>query len=449
MNRSIVPCCALILAASAAEAHAQDAKQGTPGAPTGPTPTAPTTAQPGTKPATPPTTDLEAASAQIPPGSSDDVNYQLDTARPRHSGILKNGPVSLLDPVIDDMNENLRKSAGLEIGLAYTTLWQRASDGEIQDAAAGDLDLFARWRLLGKEDSKNRGILGINTEYRHDFGNDAPRDLAADFGGLWRTSNGFGVQDPEITQCWWEQHLSKDRFVLTAGKIDADNFYNEYRYQSDSTAFVSQAFSSNPARGHPGNGLGVNAKWKSEPAWYVTGGIQDANGAKDRSGFHTIDEHEFFVAAEVGFTPKLKGLGQGAYRFSWWHIDERDKYDVRSDWGVGLSCEQEMPGGIVPFFRASWADGDPTRVTRFLSGGVGLEGTLGRKEDLTGVGLAWGDPEQSSLDNEVSAEVFHRFQLAPDVQLTLGYQYYWDPALAASNDDDPVGVFEIRVRILF
>ena len=69
MRRPVVPCCALLVAASAAEAFAQDAKQGTPGAPTGPTPTAPTTAQPETKAAKPATTDLEAAAAQIPPAS--------------------------------------------------------------------------------------------------------------------------------------------------------------------------------------------------------------------------------------------------------------------------------------------------------------------------------------------------------------------------------------------
>jgi hypothetical protein len=400
--------------------------------------------------ATPPTTAPAASSAPAPAaGSSDNVNYELDTARPRPAGILPRGPVSLIDPLIDDVNKQLKDAMNLELGLAYTSVWQRATDGDIKDALGADLDLFARWTVFSNPGCGNRGVLGLNGEYRHDVGNYAPRDLGDDFGSLWRTTNGYGVQDAALIQCWYEQHFADDAAVLTIGKTDPDNFYNTNRYQSDSTAFMSRMFSTNIARAHPSNGLGANLKVNLDKEFYVTGGLQDANGDKIHSGFHTIDEHEFFTAAEVGWTPTFEGWGKGAYRFTVWHSDDRDEDEVGEDQGVGISCEQEIGGGIVPFFRAGFADGEATGVDTFIGGGVGLEGVIGSKKDLTGIGVGYGDPDDGQYDSQWGAEVFHRFQLAPDVQLTLGYQYILAPSYDSVAGDDPVGVFEIRVRISF
>jgi hypothetical protein len=386
-----------------------------------------------------------------PPGSSDDLNEAIAEMRPRHAGILPNGPVSIFDRFLDSANAKLDEALGLKFGLSYTTAYQRASDNTAQDkdTAAGDVDVFARWRFFGAESNPTRGVFGIYGEYRHDFGNPVPKDIAADVGSLWRTTNGYGTQDWELTQCWWEQHLADDKLVVTVGKLDADNFYNKARYQSDSKAFMATAFSSNPARGHPGNGLGGNALFQVAPEWYVTGGAQDANGAKSRSGFHTIDEGDFFYAGEVGWTPDVKGVGKGTYRLCVWHLDEADVEDNPEDKGINLSCDQDVGCGVFPFFRAAWSEGDATGVERFVAAGVGLEGVLRGKEDLTGIAFAWGDPAESSAESQFGGEIFHRFQLAPDVQLTIGYQYIVEPSYAPSSNDDPVGVFEVRVRIEF
>jgi hypothetical protein len=120
-----------------------------------------------------------------------------------------------------------------------------------------------------------------------------------------------------------------------------------------------------------------------------------------------------------------------------------------SDKGVGLSCEQEIGGGVVPFLRAAWAEGDVTGVERFVGGGVGLEGLLRAKEDLTGIGIGWGDPADHLYHGQWGIEVFHRFQLTPDIQVTMGYQYICDPVKAEGGHHDPVGVFSLRVRIAF
>lgn len=382
-------------------------------------------------------------------GSSDDINYELDTARPRPAGILKNGPVSLIDPYIDDFNAKAKKAIGLEFGLAYTGAWQRTSDGDIEDAATADMDAYVRWRVFGEQDSGWRGVFGANGEYRDVYGSYSVKELGDSLGSLWRTVNGYGEQDPALIQCWWEQHLFDDVLVATIGKLDPDNYYNTNRYQSDSTAFMSKSFSANPARAHPSNGLGVNLKATLGCDWYLSSGIHDANADKIHSGFSRMDEHEYFTAGEIGWTPTFEDMGKGAYRLEIWRVDNRAEDGYPKDYGVALSTEQEVGGGLVPFFRAAWSDADVTGVERFANAGVGLEGVIRGKSDLTGIGVAYGEPSDESLDAQWGAEVFHRFQLAPDVQLTVGYQYILKPTFEDVDGDDPVGVVEVRVRIAF
>jgi len=383
------------------------------------------------------------------PASADDVNAEIETARPRPAGILPNGPVSILDPLFDDANAWTKEKLGLEFGMAYTAAYQQASDGDVGHGAVGDGDVFARWRLLGEEKSGWRGLLGVNAEGRHDFGAFAPADLAPSFGSLWGTVNNFGVQEFALVQAWWEQHLFDDAVVVTAGKLDATNYYDLHRYQNDATAFMSKAFASNPTRGHPSNGLGATAKVKIPGNFHLQAGFQDANGVKVQSGFHTIGEQEWFTAAEFGWTPTFERLGKGAYRLTAWHIDEREDAGAPSDQGLALSTEQEIGGGFVPFLRAAMADGHVKGIERFAAGGLGLEGVLGRKEDLTGIGVSWGEPEDDVRRNQWGGEVFHRFQLSPDVQLTIGYQYIRSPSDPTVDGSDPVGVFEFRIRISF
>jgi hypothetical protein len=392
-----------------------------------------------------------APAEEPPPGpvSADDVNGEIETARPRPAGLLPNGPVSILDPLLEDANTWTKEKMGLEFGMAYTAVYQQASDGEVGHGGAGDGDVFARWRLLGDEKSGWRGLLGVNAEGRHDFGAYTPRDLGDSFGSLWRTVNNFGLQEFALVQAWWEQHLLDDAVVVTAGKLDPTNYYDLHRYQNDATAFLSRAFSNNPTRGHPNNGLGATAKVKIPGNCHLSIGFQDANGVKVESGFSTIGEQEWFTAAEFGWTPEFAHLGKGAYRLTAWHVDERDDDGVPSDQGLAFSSEQEIGGGLVPFLRASMADGHVTGVERFACGGFGLEGVLGTKKDLTGIGVSWGDPTDEVLHNQWGGEVFQRFQLSPDVQFTVGYQYIRRSADTSVAGDDPVGVFEVRVRISF
>jgi carbohydrate-selective porin OprB len=230
--------------------------------------------------------------------------------------------------------------------------------------------------------------------------------------------------------------LNNDLFFRLA-KIDPGDFLN-----------MNQAFSGTPALPFPGAGLGAVLSLMPTDNFYFTAGFVDANGQKISAGFDTSSqEGEFFTGAEIGLTPTFKGLGTGKYRFTGWHIDQRTNAGLPCGQGFALSFNQEVGGGFVPFLRYNFADGGGADVRHLLAAGVGIEHPLGRSDALAGVAFAWGEPQNRSLRDQYVCEAFYRIQAFPNIQLTPGYQVIINPS--RNPDQAPVGVFEIRFRLLF
>jgi porin len=382
-----------------------------------------------------------------PAVNPDSVDKDLADAKARPAGLLPYGPVSIIDKYFDQGDAQLNK-IGLDVGLAYTAVYQAATNGAGErDAAGGDIDLFGNWRLLGEQDGKNNGYLYFAAENRHDLGTGfAPGALDNHIGSLWGTTNGFGEQPLVMKELFWQQHFNGDRFILRVGKLDPENYYDSNYWQSDSKFFLNQAFSSFPARAFPGQGLGVNATAKLSDEWYVSTGFQDAQGKKTTSGFDTtFDDFDLFGAFEVGFTPKIEGWGRGTYRFTPWYREAGETNGQAHDAGFDLSCDQRISEHLVPFFRYGWGQGNINGIEQMVSTGIGWEGDLITKSDVVGVAASWGRPSTSAIRDQYAAELFYRLQLSPDNQFTLGYQVIVDPSNAPN--DDLVGVFEVRWRI--
>jgi porin len=381
-----------------------------------------------------------------PPPAPESVDEELIDAVSRPAGILPIGPVSLLDPAVKQLNEQLDQY-GLKIGFSYTALYQAATGGPGQrQAAGGDADLFGNWRLLGPKDGQNNGYLYFAGEYRHDMGTGiAPGGLGGQVGSLWGTTNGFGEQPMTLKEIYWEQHFSGDKLILRVGKLDPENYYNNNYWQSDSKYFVNKAFSSFPVRAFPGQGLGVNLTAKLSDEWYISTGFQDAQGKKTTSGFDTFfGDFNLFGAFEVGYTPTIADLGKGTYRLTGWYRDAGETDGKPHDGGVDLSFDQHVGKHWIPFFRYGWSEGNVSGIEHMVSGGIGWEGKLISETDVIGIGGMWGRPADHSLRDQYGGEVFYRLQISPDNQITVGYQLIVDPS--NQSRDDVVGVFELRWR---
>ncbi|MHC4711900.1 MAG: carbohydrate porin [Planctomycetota bacterium] len=69
------------------------------------------------------------------------------------------------------------------------------------------------------------------------------------------------------------------------------------------------------------------------------------------------------------------------------------------------------------------------------------------RTDLTGLALNWGNPADSSLRDQTTAELFYRLQLAQNLAITPSVQLLIDPAL--NPDEDLIWVFGLRTRLTF
>jgi hypothetical protein len=398
---------------------------------------------PATAPSDPRLIALDTAPAPAP----ESVDVELLDAASRPAGILKFGPVSLIDPVFKQINQALDKY-GLKLGLAYTAVYQAASGGPgLRDAAGGDADLFGNWRFLGPKDGENNGYLYFAAENRHDLGTQiAPGALGGQIGSLWGTTNGFTEHPLVVKELYWQQHFGGDRLILRAGKLDPENYYNSNYWQSDSKYFMNAAFSSFPVRAFPGQGLGMNLTAKLAEEWYISTGFQDAQGKKTLVGFDTFfGDFNLFGAFELGYTPTIEGLGPGTYRFTGWYRDGGESDGRPHDSGFTISIDQHVGENLIPFFRYGIGEGNINGIEQMVSAGVGWEGKILTGSDVAGIAAAWGQPSDGDLDDQYALEVFYRLQASPDNQITVGYQVIFDPTFDPHRD--VVGVFELRWRI--
>jgi porin len=384
-----------------------------------------------------------------PPPANDRVDEDLVDARARPAGLLPYGPVSLLDPLWKQLDAKTQR-IGLDIGFAYTALYQAASDGPGErDAAAGDVDVFGDWRFIGGPNDPNRGFLYFAAENRHElFTPISPADLRNEIGSLWKTTDGFNQQVLTLREIYWQQHIAGDRLIVRTGKLDAKNYYSNNYWQSDNKYFLNEAFSFFPVRASPGNGLGLNLTSKLSDECYVSTGFQDVQGRKTTGGFDTFfGDFNLFGAAEVGFTPTIDSLGKGTYRFTAWYRDAGETTGTPHDAGFDLSIDQRVAENLIPFFRYGWAEGNVNSLEQMIDLGVGWEGKLLTRSDVIAIAGSWGRPADSDLCDQYAGELFYRLQVSPDNQLTLGYQVIVNPTFDTRND--VVGVFECRWRVTF
>ena len=101
---------------------------------------------------------------------------------------------------------------------------------------------------------------------------------------------------------------------------------------------------------------------------------------------------------------------------------------------------------VAPFLRYNYGTGNSTGVDNVFAVGIGIDNAFNRPGDAFGFGIGFdtaNDPTPQQRDVEYVTEVFYRFQVTRDMQLTVGQQFIFDPVNAPN--DNVIGVFEARV----
>lgn len=352
--------------------------------------------------------------------------------------------------------KSLDDAAGFKFSVAYTHVIQAAtSDNRWQTGSGAQAEFDFTWELFGRDGDGMKGLIGGRFESRFKVLNSrVPQSTAPAAGSIWSGAIGYGEQDPSLSQLWYEQHLIRDRLLIRFGKIAPFAVFDYYKYKSPRVAFLGQPQNFNPTIPFPPTALGVGGGARLTNGSYVAGGVFDANGSPIRPGFDTLfDDGELFSIGEFGWAPDFVfGLepgmdyrpGNDDYHLTFWHSDERKSIGRPEGWGFTGSLQKGF-GNIVPYARYGYSNGGATTLKQFASIGAGFESVFGYDDDTIGVGLSWGDPWNSSLDNQYALEAFYRMQLTPQFALTPDVQVIVDPATDPSSD--LLGVFSLRGRI--
>ena len=341
----------------------------------------------------------------------------------------------------------LNKNYGFSFGTDYTALGQIVSDSLGDDNAAGGIfRFFGNWTVIGRE-SGNTGSIVYKVENRHRLGTDvAPQNLGFEAGYLGITGTAFSDYGWGLTNLYWKQRFDQGRFSFVAGAVDATDYLDIYGLINPWTSFQNLSFLTNPTIPAPNQGLGAAFGAMATDNIYVIGGLADTNGDPNKPGdwFDTFfNDREYFYHLEVGWTTSKDRIYLDNIHLTGWYANERENALVEDGWGLAFSGAWFVNDTWMPFLRAGYSDGGGALLESTVGGGVGYY--FKESKDLLGFGLSWGRPPESNLDDQYTAELYYRFQLAQNLAITPDVQMIIDPAL--NPDEDLLWVFGLRGRL--
>jgi porin len=395
-----------------------------------------------------PATPTAGRRAEVP--GPDAVENQLrDDLEPRPSFF----DVNILEPY-EALKKDLYERTGLRFGGDYSALAFAATESAGEDNAAGGMVRFyGSWDLIGRHED-NTGALIYKVEHRHRYTDVAPSGFGSELGYVGLLNPPFSDQDWRLTNLYWRQRFFDRRLSVVVGFLDATDFVDAYALASPWTGFGNLVFSTGSATiGLPNDAtLGAGVGGYITENIYAIGSLTDANAdpTDPFEGFDTFfNDFETFKSLEIGWTTGRDELLLNNVHVTFWHVDERDDAGTPSGWGVNVSASAWIDERWLPFVRGGWAEDGGSLLEASVSAGFGYQRERGG--DVLGVGLNWGRPNRDTfgtdLGDQYTAEVFYRWQVTQNVQLTPSVQVLVDPAL--NPDDDVIGVFGVRARVAF
>lgn len=375
---------------------------------------------------------------------------------------------------------------GITTGFSLTTVAQKpfgTSDGSqlnyrgdafvsLPLATIGDIEqnVFVQFRL-----GQGVGLNGISSFSKPNasafrVSSAGPDDSVAVLGQAWYQATiplPFGGYKPH----------SKETLELNFGKIDPFVFFDQNAAAGDETLqFLNSAFVHNPlldaggdigvdANGFtPGLRLSYSNATQKPETWRVSLGVFGA-GAKGANYERSLASPMLMLQAET--EQRMLGGLAGNYRMYAWsnaqaaHFDESISAPERHS-GWGISLDQRVGDGVTLFGRYGQQIQGHIAFDRALTLGAEVNGSYwGRGADRLGLAGGWlktgkdyrafnssaNGSAAPLAGSERVAELYYRFHINQQFQLSPNLQYLANPGGAASAD--AVKVLGLRAQIAY
>jgi hypothetical protein len=409
-----------------------------------------------------------ASSGRVPLGALSDSPEDpenllpaIQERRTQKKSLFPVSPLRRFHEAGDRAKERLYEAAHLQLGVNFTHLFQWLSEAPLGGdtwGTATTMDFVGSWELLDRGGPK-QGQFFFLAQGRWEYGTTGPERLGTEgVGSLVGTANTFSEYVPAfIVRNFYWQHGSEDSgWAYRIGKISPDATLSTSAHIASALTFLPTAGTGPFANALADSGLGIAAAWHINDRVKLLGVFSDANG--NRFNLGDIGAGDFYKALELGVKIAPKTSKAGYSKVTFWHTDGTKDGEASNGnlgpegWGVFIKHEQELTadGRAVGVLRYGWSSND-SAVYRELFGAHFLlydptsNGRL--QNDLLGVAFNWAQVAVEGVPGEYNAEIFYRFPLFPQVDMTLTYNSIIKPAL--DPDNDHASVFSLRLRTTF
>ena len=385
----------------------------------------------------------------------------IDERRTQMDSLFGQSPLHGAHEATDRWKQSLYDASGLKLGFAYNHLFQGVSetlDGADSWGTASTVDLVGTWELLNRG-KPNQGQLVFGVQGRWNWGTTDPENLGTvALGSLSRPGNTFAEYDPVflLRNFYWEQGSKEAGWIYRLGKITPDATLATSAHIAAPLTFTSTAGVGAFAIALPDSGLGTVVDWHLNDRVKVLALVSDSNANREDWGH--IDEGDLFKAVELGVKLFPRTEKAGWSKLTLWHNDgTRDGSSSNGNlgpdgWGVFLKMEQELTadGRFIGIAKYGWSDNNSALYKSqanllFLYYDPDFIGRI--QNDVIGVGMSYVEPALKGTRGEYNPELFYRFPLFPQVDLTLTYHSIINPSL--DRDNDHASAFSLRIRSVF
>ena len=367
------------------------------------------------------------------------MDFSFWTPRPTAVGVEGLDPV-LADPLQPLVNpvRNAEEAADLYAGTRFdlydSLVFQGVTDslpGTRSTEATNRFNLRMDTKLLNWDD-------GSHTRFTLQWraSNVMPSDsqpLAQSVGSPTGLNAQRTLFDTRLIRLMLAQGFCEDRFVVSLGKINPNDYMGLNLFASDETSqFLNTAMDGNDVLPVGFQGYTEGAAFQALPVdWlYVNGVLSSASGTNGY-GFEDAFQKGYFGGIEAGFI--LRPFDR--------------PMRLSASWGASNANQATLNGGPSVFGNAwtglaQWLATDDLGVwvqvatadasvaymaTSEGMAGITLENALDRKGDGFGVGGGWSTPLSDTQQTQGVVESYYRLQVTGSLQVTFDAQLLVPP----------------------
>jgi porin len=374
-----------------------------------------------------------------------DANNQLKADEEVTNPTIKK---DFIDRAVEAKNAFYEKT-GFKIGLDYNSLYLGATESlGKKNAASGVFRLYGKWDFVGRGTGHTGGLV-YKIEHRHRYTDVPPSDFGFEMGYVGMPQPLFNNQGFRVTNLYWRQAFANQQVVGYFGFLDVTDWTDVYALASPWESYNNLAFSvgSSTIGGLPdGSFGGMLSAWLSDRV-YAIASITDANARATEvfKGFDTFfSDFQTFKTVEVGIIKSKQTAFVNNFHVTLWQIDQSNVYQTPSGWGISASGTVLLGNQFEPFLRGGWSKDGGSLYEASVSTGLGYY--LG--SHVLGLGLNWSRPNENTfgakLDDQFTSEVFFKWQVAHQLQISPSLQFIGNPAL--NPDTEFIALFGLRTR---